>query len=186
MELKKTNLFLDYLDDSGASDNVVVSGLLVALGENNVALTSNTLGDSDHELAITSRLDGSPDRSSDGDECGINVASIGGVHALASHQVNLRSSHSSAHRRHGQGGESLDGKLSIALRARNNEGSSKGVDLVEVEGVVEGLGRGGLAKGSTQVGTVTSFNSEDASSSSEISLVHDAGRGTEVCANSDT
>jgi hypothetical protein len=175
---------LVYLNDSGTSNNVVISGHLVALGEDDVALSSNALRDGDSELAITHRFKGCPDGSGNGDEGGHDVGRAH-VEAGASHEVDLGAGHHGAHVAHGQSGEGLHGEGAVGAGAGNDEGGGHGVDLVEVKGVVEGLGVGLLAEGSAQVGAVAGFHGQDAAGGCEVGIVHDGGSGSEVGADTD-
>lgn len=176
-----------YLDNSGTGNNGVVGGLGVALGEDNVALASNALRDGDGEFTLAVGGKGSPDRAGDGDEGGVQVL---GVHvhleARASHQLDLRAFHSRLHGSHHQGGECLDGQHLVALGARDNEGRGNGVNLVEVQRVVEGLRGGSFTQGSAQIGAVTGLDGQDATGGGQVGVVHDVSGGTEVGADTDT
>ena len=112
------------------------------------------------------------------------------LEALARHQVHHGAGHGRHHaivfRDHHEGREGLDGQLGVVRWAGGDEGRGDGVDLVEVEGVVEGLGIGDLALGCAEVGAVTGFDAEDAASFGEIGGVHDFGSGSEVSANTNT
>lgn len=176
---------LIYLDDGRTGDNVVISGLSVALGQNKVALSGNTLGHSDSELAITHGLDGSPDGSGDGDEGSVDVSCLH-VKALAGSDGDLGTGHDGIHGVHGEGGEGLHGKHAVAGGAFNDEGGGDGVNLVEVERVVECLSEGNFAEGGAQVGAVAGLSGEDAAGGSEVCVVHDVSGSTEVSADSDT
>lgn len=185
-EQKKSNAEgnLIYLDDSRTSKNIVISGLLVALSEDDIALSGNTLGNSDGELSITHGLERSPDWTGDGDEGGIHVTSTR-VEAAASHQVHLRACHDGVHRAHHERGEGLHGKRSVAGGTRDNEGGGDGVHLIEVEGVVEGLGEGDFTERGAQVCAVSGLGGEDAASGCQVGVAHDGGCGSEVGADSD-
>lgn len=175
-----------YLNNSRTGNDVVVSSLGVTLGENDVALASNTFGNGHAELGRAGAAQRSPDRASNGDKSSVDVIGRHGhVKARASHQINLRAVHDRRHRGHGEGGESLDGELLVAGRAGGEEGRGDGVDLVEVKGVVEGLGEWGFAESYAEVGTVAGLVGQDAAGCGEVCLVHDGGSGTEVGADTD-
>ena len=113
---------------------------------------------------------------------------IGRIHLLktvSGHQLDTVPGHSCHAGRHfhGQGREGLDGEHRVAIGTRSDERRGEGVDLVEVQRVVEGLGSRALAHGSTQVGAVTGFDAQDATGGGKVGAVHDVGGGTEVCAN---
>jgi hypothetical protein len=87
---------------------------------------------------------------------------------------------------HAKGRESLNRESGVGSRARLDEGRCQGVDLVEVEGDVEGLGEGRGVEGATEEGIVAGLDGEDAAGSGNVGRVGDEGGGAEVGAHTDT
>jgi hypothetical protein len=173
-----------YLDDGRASQDVVVRDGLVAGSQNDVALASNAHGDSDSVGAAAAGGNRSPDGTRHGDEGSVN-GSIGLV-GRADLEGDCRTGGDRASRHQGQGGESFHGQGRVAGRARRDEGRRNGVDLIEVERVIERLSGGSLAEGRTQVGAVARLDREDATGGSQIGLVGDGGSGSEVGTDTNT
>lgn len=177
--------YLIYLDDSRTSNNIVISRLLVALGQDDVALPGNALGDSDGELSTTHRLEGSPDWAGDGNKGGVNTANAC-VEPATGYQLHLRACHDGVHRTHRECGEGLHWQCTVAGGTGGDKGGCNGVYFVEPERVVEGLGEGDFADRGAQVRAVSGFCGEDAASRCQVVLAHDRGCGSEVGADSDT
>jgi hypothetical protein len=87
---------------------------------------------------------------------------------------------------HAEGGEGLDRERRVGGGASLDEGRCQGVDLVEVEGNVEGLGERRHAKVATEEGIVAGLDGEDTASSGNVGRVGDEGGGAEVGAHTDT
>ena len=87
---------------------------------------------------------------------------------------------------HAEGGEGLDGESGVGGRTSGDEGGCEGVDLVEVEGDVEGLGEGRRSESTAEEGAVTGLDGKNATSSGDICWVGDEGGGAEVGAHTDT
>lgn len=69
--INQRTLSLIYLDNRWPGDNIVVCCLLVSLGQDNVALAHDALGNSHGELAISLGLQWGPDRTGHRDEGGM-------------------------------------------------------------------------------------------------------------------
>lgn len=88
-----------------------------------------------------------------------------------------------------EGREGLEGQLGLSGvrgRARDDEASGKGVDLVESQGGVEWRWEWGLLVGGADVGAVAGLDGQDGAGGCEVVLVGDAGSSSEVGADSDT
>ena len=151
-----------YLNDSRASSDGVVSDGLVATGQDNIGLTGDTLRHHNAEATVDS---GSrdEDRAGNGDESTVQLAhAVDGLENVAGGVEG-----DGGASRDGTGGterqrrESLNGQSRVGGRARDNEGSRKGVDLVEVERGVEWRCEWRFRESSTDVGRVAGLNGQD-------------------------
>lgn len=79
--------------------------------------------------------------------------------------------------------EGLDWQGNVGGRARGDEGSSQGVDLVVGQRGIEWLGEGRLLQGGTDIGRVTSLDSEDGAGCGEVGLAHDIGGSAKIGGN---
>lgn len=177
-----------HLDNSRPRNNVIIGSLSVPTSQDNITLPGNTLWDSNHKLTITFVPNRRPDGTSSGDESSMHIRCIHILEALTSHQLDHGPGHGRHHAitgAHSEGRKWLDGQLHIARRTGSDEGRGNSVDLVEIKGVVEGLGEGDLALGCAEIGAVTGFNSEDAAGCGEVGAVHDFGSSTKVSTDTD-
>lgn len=156
------------LNNSGASDDSVVSGSGVARGKDNVALARDTFGDNNGVAAVNGG-GVSEDRSGHGDESGVNLSTLNLV-ALGGKGDSGSSLDGRVGARCGQDGESLNGQRRVGGGALSDELSSEGVDLVIAQWVVEGRWEWRLANGVTDVGGVTGLNGQDGTGSGQVSF----------------
>ena len=94
-----------------------------------------------------------------------------------------------ASRAEGDSGECLKRELglgSVGVRAGDDEAGCEGVDFVECQGGVEGLGEGRLLDGGADVGVMAGFDCEDRTGCGKVVLVHDRSCSPEVSGDSDT
>ena len=176
------------VDNSGSGNGVIVGEGRVARGKDSVSLTAGTkvaagnLARDGLGLGVDSR--GLKDRPGDkgpGDEqrarrvLEVGRQGEGDVLLLAEETGALGS----------ERGESLDGQSGVAARARLDEGRSKGVDLVEVEGDVVGRGEGAHALGVADEGVVARLDGQDGAGGGQVLWVGDLGCGAEVGGDTD-
>jgi hypothetical protein len=184
---KYLSILVGDLNDSWASgDSIVVDGIAAAR-EDNVALTVNTGRHNNGETTSNwgSRNENGP---SDGDKCTVDRS----LSVSRSEYVAWGLEGDSAARLDGasgaqsEGWESTDGESRVGGGAADDESSGQGVDLVEVKGVIERLGEGGLAESRSDVGVVAGLDGEDRASISKVGWVGDGGSGAEVGSDTDT
>lgn len=119
----KKNIKSNYLEDSGASNDSVISNGGVALGEDDVALSGNAAGNSHGEFSTTVRHQRGEDGTSDGDKGGEDIRGVHrGVETRAGHQLDLGAAHDGSARGRGERREGLHGEHAVARGARGNEG----------------------------------------------------------------
>lgn len=173
------------LDDRWTCNNCIIRYHSVARAEDSVGLAVDASWDD--SAVSTSNLGGNTaDRTSDGNEAGVD----GGTGA-SNELVAASEESDGGSRLKGTGGaegkswEGLDWKSSVGGWAADDEWSCEGVDLIEVEWVIEWLWEWGLGERGADVGAVAGLNSQDGSCCGEVVLVGDAGSSSEVSAYSD-
>lgn len=177
------------LDNSRSSNSVVVVDNSIIGSQDGKRLASRTInanGDSGVNLAVLdhsrrkhgagSKREGNKQRASGNLHVGCKVKLDG----LALHNGHLDVL-ANAER-----GEGLDGECGVGGRASLDEGGCERVDLVKVEGNVEGLGERRGVEVAADKGVVAGFDGQDGACGGEVGLVCDEGGGAEVCAHTDT
>lgn len=174
------------LDDGRASGNGVVSDGILAASEDDVALAVDALGDLDGVAALD--LGGlGDDGTGDGDESTVDGDAVVGLDLVAggAEQDGAAGLDGGVVAAGDELGEGLDGEGSVVRGAGGDELGSQGVDLVQGERVVEGLGEGRLLDASADVRGVAGLNGEDGAGSSQVGLGHDVRGSAEVGGNTD-
>ena len=174
------------LDDGWAgSDGVVVDGV-VAGSQDSVGLAGKALGDLDGETTADGS-GGNEGRAGNGNESSVDGATGRGNEVVAGGvDGDGRAGVDGASGADGKGRESLDGESSVAGWAALDEGSSQGVDLVEVERSVKWLREGRLGLRSADVGAVAGLDSQDGASGGQVVGVGNGLGSTKVGAHTDT